>query len=159
MVRSFAQPAKELHRVQRVFQADQSALMDRSDEQSRRNSDAVGHMMVLVSCAIVGDAAALVNDHDQPGRIGQMRSCCSGSDRLQRRKPVVPRPAGIEGAFSCSAPSRMCVCMAGSEIATQCQGWWFGPKGPVPAAAMQVVITALGTGRWEQSRTEWRLRM
>jgi hypothetical protein len=36
--------------------------------------------------------------------------------------------------------------IAGSEIATKCQGWWFAPEGAVPAEAMQAVITASGTG-------------
>ena len=39
--------------------------------------------------------------------------------------------------------------IAGSLIATKCQGWWFAPEGAAPAAAMQAAITASGTGRVE----------
>ena len=90
---------EELHRIRRVCQADQTSGMQRCQQNAGGNVHAFGYVVVLVTGAVRKLAPALGEDHDQPGRDGQMRFVFIGADRLQRLDPFIASATCIELAF------------------------------------------------------------
>ena len=125
-------------------------MVQRGDEEPRRDADAFRHIVVLVARAVGKFAPALGEDDDEPGRDGEMGFFRRRPDGFQRLDPFVAAAARVEGAFldfRLFADARL-----ERGVTDRHEMPWLvvGPRGGRPGGADAVLDHLAGNGSGEE---------